>query len=95
MAKTEYQRRKEYAESLLQIEVSAVVALASKPMPVEQITKLAPGMMVQFQLSSDSPLTLEVDEKAIATGEVVKVGDKFGFRVGEIAVCGQKARSID
>ena len=74
----------DYWKSLLKVQVPVKVILAEKKMSVDQILQLVPGIMVQFEKSCDSPLTLEVDGQPLAVGDVVKVGDKFGIRIKEV-----------
>ena len=74
----------QYCRSVMHLEVPVVVTLASKRMPIDQVLKLVPGVMIQFEKSCDSPMTLELGGTAIAQGDVVKIGDKFGIRISEI-----------
>lgn len=76
--------RVEYWKSLLRIEAELAVVLADEKMPVSKILQLVPGVMIPFEKTCEAPLTIEVDGIAIAQGEVVKVGDKFGLRIQEI-----------
>lgn len=78
------QLSEQYCRSVLHVEVPVVVTLASKRMPIDQVLKLVPGVMIQFEKPCDSPMTLELAGVAIAQGEVVKIGDKFGIRISEI-----------
>ena len=78
------QINEQYCRSVLHVEVPVVVTLASKRMPIDQVLKLVPGVMIQFEKPCDSPMTLELGGIAIAEGDVVKVGDKFGIRISEI-----------
>jgi len=75
---------KDYCQSLLCVQVPLVVTLARTRMVVDNVLKLVPGVMIPFDKSCESPLTLEVGDKQIAEGEVVKVGDKFGLRISSI-----------
>ncbi len=75
----------QYCRSVLHVEVPVVVTLASKRMPIDQVLKLVPGVMIQFEKSCDSPMVLELAGTPIAQGEVVKIGDKFGIRISEIS----------
>ncbi|MBC8356799.1 MAG: FliM/FliN family flagellar motor switch protein [Planctomycetes bacterium] len=68
-----------YARSLLKVRVPVTVTLASSKYPVNQILELGPGSIIQFDKSCEDNLTLEVSGQAIAEGEAVKVGDKFGL----------------
>lgn len=75
---------KPFCESVLQVKVPVVVTLARKKMQIDQVLKLVPGVMIQFEKSYDSPMTIEVVDQPIAQGEVVKAGEKFGLRITEI-----------
>ena len=74
----------DYWKSLLKIEADVAVILAHQKLAVERILQFVPGVMIQFDKPCDRPLTLEIDGNAIAEGEVVKVGDKFGLRITEV-----------
>ena len=74
----------DYWKSLLRIEADMAVTLAHQKLPVERILQFVPGVMIQFDKPCDRPLSLEIDGNAIAEGEVVKVGDKFGLRITEV-----------
>ncbi|MEQ1825149.1 MAG: FliM/FliN family flagellar motor C-terminal domain-containing protein [Pirellula sp.] len=81
---TDNPARVDFWKSLLKIRTNLAVILAHQELPVEQILQFVPGVMIQFDKPCDTPLTLEIDGHAIAGGEVVKVGDKFGLRITEI-----------
>jgi flagellar motor switch protein FliN/FliY len=73
-----------YSKNLLKIMVPVTVTLASQRKPIREIIELGPGSIVKFAKTCDQPLELSVGDQPIATGEVVKVGDKFGLRIGEL-----------
>ncbi len=77
-----------YTRNLLKVRVPVTVALASQRTSIQEIIELGPGSIVKFVKTCDEPLTLTVGERAIATGEVVKVGDKFGLRIGYLVAAG-------
>ena len=81
MSKSEQPLLEPFCKSVLRVEVPVVVTLARKKMHIDQVLKLVPGVMIQFDKPCDAPLTVEVGEQPIAEGEVVKVGDKFGVRI--------------
>ncbi len=85
----------QYCRSVLHVQVPVVVTLASKRMPIDQVLKLVPGMMIQFEKPCDSPMILELAGVPIAQGEVVKIGDKFGIRIGEIIRPGERFIDVD
>ncbi len=75
-----------YTRSLLRIQVPVVVTLAEKRQPLGWIVELGPGSIIQFDKSCEEMLELEVGGHRVATGEAVKVGDKFGLRVTSVVL---------
>lgn len=71
------------ARQMLSILVPIQVTLASQRKSIQEITELGPGSIVKFEKTCDEPLELCLGDRVIATGEVVKVGDKFGLRIGQ------------
>lgn len=90
---------KPFCKSVLRVNVPVVVTLAEKSMSIDQVLQLVPGMMIQFDKHCDTPMTVEVGGQPIAEGDIVKTGDMFGIRIGDIlkpserfvAVTGKKA----
>ena len=75
-----------YSKAVLAIETVVSVTLARQDIPLHRIVDLVPGAMLTFDNHCDEPLVLEAGGKAIATGETVKIGDKFGLRIREVLV---------
>src|SRR5262245_48347647 len=73
-----------HASSLLKIGVPVAVTLAAQRKSVQEIIELGPGAIIKFDKTCDEPLELCVGDQPIATGQVVKIGDKFGLRVAEL-----------
>ena len=71
----------DYSRSLLKVEVPVIVTLAEKRQPLGKIVELGPGSIIHFDKSCEEMLELDVGGRHIATGEAVKVGDKFGLRI--------------
>ena len=74
------------ARSLLKIRVPVKVTLAETKIPIRRVLEIGPGSILQFNKSCEAPLTLEAGDQAIAIGEAVKVGDKFGLWITTIAM---------
>lgn len=70
-----------YGQAILDIKTPVSVVLARKPVSVREIVDLVPGSMLTFEAHCDQPLLLEANGTPIATGETVKIGDKFGLRI--------------
>jgi flagellar motor switch protein FliN/FliY len=71
-----------YARGLMEIRVPVCVTLAAQRKSIHEIIELGPGSIVKFEKTCDEPLELTVCDRPFAIGEVVKVGDKFGLRIG-------------
>jgi flagellar motor switch/type III secretory pathway protein FliN len=83
-----------YSRSLLRISLPVVVTLARKQQPLRQITELGPGSIIQFDKSCEELLDLDVGRRTIATGEAVKVGDKFGLRINSMILPGERFKPV-
>jgi len=83
-----------YAQSLLRIKVPVVVTLAEKRQSLGRIKQLGPGSIIQFEKSCEEMLELSVGGRPVATGEAVKVGDKFGLRINAIVLPGERFRPV-
>ncbi len=83
-----------YTRSLLRIKVPVVVTLAEKRQPLGRIVELGPGSIIQFEKSCEEMLELDVGSHPIATGEAVKVGDKFGLRINSIVLPEERFKTV-
>lgn len=75
-----------YHDRLLKIKTPVTVTLAERKELLRNILSLVPGSMLTFDTHCDQPLRLSAGGHPIATGETVKIGDKFGIRIREIGV---------
>ena len=71
-------------KSILKIEVSVSVEIASRPMSMDDVLGLAPGAIIELPKHVDDPLELVAGRKTIGQGRAVKVGENFGLRVSKI-----------
>jgi flagellar motor switch/type III secretory pathway protein FliN len=83
-----------YTRSLLRIEVPVVVTLATSELPVSRVIELCSGTLLHFKKPCDEPLTLSVGNCAVAVGEAVKVGEKFGLRITSMVLPQEKFEPI-
>jgi flagellar motor switch protein FliN len=71
-------------QRILRLEVPLIVKLAERKVPLAEVLRFGLGGIVEFSKSSDEPLELLVNNKVIALGETVKVGENFGLRITRI-----------
>ena len=69
---------------LLKLQVPVIVTLAERRLPVSELLRLAVGSVIEFDKPSDEPLALQVNNKTVAAGVAVKVGEKFGLRLTQV-----------
>ena len=70
-----------HRSGVLKIETDMSVTLARQSVSLQRVLGLVPGSMIVFDKHYAEPLSLEANGLQIATGETVKVGDKFGIRI--------------
>jgi flagellar motor switch protein FliN/FliY len=76
--------REHDVDRILSLTVSLAVLLAEKDIPVESILEMTVGTILEFDASFDSELSLCVVDRPIASGQAVKVGERFGIRLTHV-----------
>lgn len=71
-------------ETLLKLSVPVIVQVGRRPMTMDDVLTLAPGALLELNKSAESELELLVNNKTIAKGAAVKVGENFGIRISTI-----------
>jgi flagellar motor switch protein FliN len=77
----------------MDIELSLEVWLASEKVPLEQLLALEPGGVLPLSKSPDDPVDLVLNGSVVASGELVVVDGKLGFRVTRTVM--QKLASVE
>lgn len=71
-------------ERILKLRVPVIVKLAERKISVQEVLRLSNGAIIEFYKSSDDPLELLINNKPIALGMAVKVGENFGIRLTQV-----------
>jgi flagellar motor switch protein FliN len=66
------------------VNVRLDVVLGAAELNVEKLFALAKGDTVGLDTDLDSPVTLQLDGKSIARGQLIAAGDSFGLKITEI-----------
>ncbi len=69
---------------ILKLQVPVIVKLAERKLPVSEVLRLGVGSIIEFIKRNEEPLELLVNNKTVAIGEAVKVGENFGLRVKQV-----------
>ena len=69
---------------ILHLRVPVIVKLAERKFSVAEVLRIQNGAILEFNKSSEEPLELMINNKSIAVGETVKVGENFGLRIQQV-----------
>ena len=69
---------------ILQMEVPIIVKLSDRKLMLSEVMRLGIGAIIEFSKRNDEPLELMINNKTIALGDTVKVGENFGLRITQI-----------
>lgn len=79
---------------LLDVELPIVVSFGETTMPLREVLKLGVGSVIELDKTVNDPVTLIVNQKPIATGEVVMVEGNYGVRILEVESTAERIRSL-
>jgi flagellar motor switch protein FliN/FliY len=68
------------------IQITLVVEVAQLQISVQKLLELAPGNMLDLDITPENGVNLVVNGKIIGRGELIKVGEAIGIRILEIGV---------
>lgn len=71
-------------EFLFDIPLQVSVEVGRAKVLLKDLLQMGEGYVVELDKLSGEPLDLYVNQRLIARGEAVKVGDKFGIRLTEV-----------
>lgn len=71
-------------ERILKIEVPIIVLLGQRSSTVRESLQLTPGVILEIPKRVEDELELLVNNKVIASGTAVKVGENFGLRLNSV-----------
>lgn len=81
-------------DQILKLEVPIVVRLGERRMSLAEVVSMLPGAIIELAKQSEDELDLLVNNKQIATGTAVKVGENFGLRISYIGDAGDRIRAL-
>ena len=81
-------------QRILRLQVPVIVRLADRKMLLSEVLRLGVGAIIEFSKSSDEPLELMINNKPIALGATVKVGENFGLKITQVGDVKQVIRTM-
>lgn len=79
---------------LLDVELPVSVSFGHAEMALKDVLKLGTGSVIELNKSVNDPVTVIVNDKPIAKGEVVMVDGNYGVRVLEVESTADRIRSL-
>ncbi|MDR1728398.1 MAG: flagellar motor switch protein FliN [Acidobacteriota bacterium] len=79
---------------LLDVELPVSIAFGHAEMTLKDVVKLGTGAVIELNKSVNDPVTIIVNQKPIARGEVVMVDGNYGVRVLEVESTADRIRSL-
>ena len=85
------------APLLMGVKLPIRVLMGQTQMPLRDIVQLGGGSVVELDCSPDDPVTIMVNDRVIATGEIVVVSGNYGVRITRMGTHGlaQQEPAID
>ncbi len=78
----------------LSVELPISVSFGSLEMPLGDILELGAGSVIELDQSVNDPVTIIVNHKPVAKGEVVAIGGNYGIRILEVESMADRIRSL-
>jgi flagellar motor switch protein FliN/FliY len=75
---------------LMDIPLRVTVELGRRQMPIADILALGPGSVVELSKAAGEPLDIYVNDRLVARGEAVLVGDRYGVRLTAVFTPGER-----
>jgi flagellar motor switch protein FliN/FliY len=79
---------------LLDVELPISVSFGHCEMLLKDILKLGAGSVIELDKSVNDPVSIIVNHKPIAKGEVVMVDGNYGVRILEVESTAERIRSL-
>lgn len=81
-------------ELIMDVEVPITVRFGEKQMLLDDVLRLGQGSYVQLDKMVDDPVQLFVNQRLMATGEVVVVDDHYAIRITQVASRAERIKSL-
>lgn len=81
-------------DRILKLEVPIIVLLGQRSTTVRESLQLAPGVIIEIPKRVEDELELLVNNKVIASGIAVKVGENFGLHLNFVGDLQERVRAL-
>lgn len=71
---------------VMDVPVEVTIELGRKSAKIGEVLRLGPGSILELSKANGEPLDVYVNNRLIARGEAVVVGERYGIRLTEVLV---------
>lgn len=71
---------------VMDVPVELRVEIGRRTMRIAEILRLGPGSILELSKANGEPLDVYVNDRLVAQGEAVVVGERYGVRITEVLV---------
>jgi flagellar motor switch protein FliN len=71
---------------VMDVPVRLTVEIGRKAMRIAEILRLGPGSILELNKANGEPLDIYANDRLVARGEAVVVGERYGVRLTEVLV---------
>jgi flagellar motor switch protein FliN/FliY len=79
---------------VMDVPVELTVEIGRKNVKISEILRLGPGSVVELTKDNGEPLDVYVNNRLVARGEAVVVGERYGVRLTEVLVGDPGSREV-
>ncbi|HEY2407721.1 MAG TPA: flagellar motor switch protein FliN [Polyangiaceae bacterium] len=77
---------------VMDVPVELTIELGRKTAKIGEVLRLGPGSVLELTKANGEPLDVYVNDRLIARGEAVVVGERYGIRLTEVVVADEGRR---
>src|SRR5438128_451960 len=77
---------------VMDVPVELTIELGRKTAKIGEVLRLGPGSILELTKTNGEPLDVYVNDRLIARGEAVVVGERYGIRLTEVVVTDEGRR---
>jgi flagellar motor switch protein FliN/FliY len=71
---------------VMDVPVAVTVELGRRTVKIAEVLRLGPGSVLELEKANGEPLDLYVNDRLIARGEAVVIGERYGIRLTEVVI---------
>ena len=71
---------------VMDVPVAITVELGRRTVKIAEVLRLGPGSVLELEKANGEPLDLYVNDRLIARGEAVVIGERYGIRLTEVVI---------